>query len=622
MGDYGMMKNTLNKRKKLIGDIIILIILILGFLFDLLAFFEYKLQDSAFQRPERNELPAPYITVFGIDSDTLEAFDNYGRFQDWNRQKIADAINILNRYEDAKPAVIAIDILYTSESSNPEADAALAQAVSDGGNVVLASLARYGYIWLDRDNLKTERAVTGHEIPFPALAQNSAYGIVNADPSRVDSLMRYAVLKQEYSGGYIYSFPAEIYKKYMEYMWDENSVTDNFINAHNTAYITYYGLPDTYSPESVAGTRLSFLDIFDEDFEPDWYADEIILIGPYAPGFEDAYFTPVSRGQMYGVEIHANVVNMLIDGNFKRYIPRAINFAVLIFFILVTLVLAKFTDMRILLGVLAALGAGYYFAALYIFRNGYILSLLYPLFSLAALYIYQVVYGYILETFEKRKLKSAFKKYVDPKLVDKLIEGREADSNEVGVKKNIAVMFVDVRGFTPMTEALKDNPELVVKILNEYLELTSSAVFDNDGSVDKFVGDATMALFNGFFHTENYVYKAVKAAWDMVQGASAVNAALQEKYGVDVGFGIGINCGDAIVGNLGPSFRKDYTAIGDTVNTAARLESNAKSSQILISSEVYEVVKEQVDADSVGAIPLKGKSIELEVFSVTNVRDC
>ena len=122
-------------------------------------------------------------------------------------------------------------------------------------------------------------------------------------------------------------------------------------------------------------------------------------------------------------------------------------------FVLLPFVIIKFIkDIRILLGIFAASGAGYYFLALFIFGRGHIITILYPLVSLVLIYIYQVAYGYILEAVEKRKLKSAFKKYVDPKLVDKLIESGEANSDEVGVKKNIAVVFVDVRGFTPMTK--------------------------------------------------------------------------------------------------------------------------------------------------------------------------
>ncbi|MCL2227516.1 MAG: adenylate/guanylate cyclase domain-containing protein [Oscillospiraceae bacterium] len=123
-----------------------------------------------------------------------------------------------------------------------------------------------------------------------------------------------------------------------------------------------------------------------------------------------------------------------------------------------------------------------------------------------------------------------------------------------------------------------------------------------------------MVLFNGFVPLEDYIYKAVKAAWDMVSGAAAVNESIRVHYGIDLAFGIGVHCGEAIVGNLGPSFRKDYTAIGDAVNTAARLESNAKESQVLISRDVFDALRGRIEAESVGEIPLKGKSVPLEVF--------
>jgi adenylate cyclase len=284
------------------------------------------------------------------------------------------------------------------------------------------------------------------------------------------------------------------------------------------------------------------------------------------------------------------------------------------------MLLGELADIRAALAVYVLGGVGYVYIARLLYDGGIVMSLLYVPVILAVVLVYQLVYGYILSSLEKARLRSTFKKYVDPKLVDKLIESGEADSNAVGVKKHIAVLFVDVRGFTPMSEALRDTPELVVQTLNEYLELTATSVFNNGGSVDKFIGDATMALFNGFVPLEDYVYKAVKAAWDIVQGAARVNEALKEKYGVDVGFGVGVNCGWAIVGNLGPSFRKDYTAIGDTVNTTARLESNAKRSQVLISKAVRDELGGRIEAESIGEIPLKGKSIPLEVFSVTDVK--
>ena len=604
----------ISKNKKFIGDIIIAGLLIIILNFNLLLYYENVLQDAAYQNPG---LTDPNIKIIGIDDYTLIEFeDKYGRFTDWSRYKMAEAINILNRYDDAKPAVIAIDILYAGTSGNAEADAALAKAAADGGNVIVVSTAHFGKQLAE--DMYTDSMIIWHETPYPELARSAAaYGLANGILSASDSLVREAYLKLPYNGEMLYSFPVEIYRKYMQYMGEESRVTDDFIDRNDAAYIKYSGRPLDYSD-------ISFSDIFEDDFEPDIFEGEIILIGPYATGFEDTYFTSVSRrNQMYGVEIHANVLSMLISGDFSEYVSNKVNFAiVIIFFILLPFVIIKLIkDIRILLLIFVITGAAYYFIALYIFGRGYILPILYPILSLVIIYIYQVVYGYILEAIEKRKLKTAFRKYVDPKLADKLIDSGEANSNEVGVKKNISVLFVDVRGFTPMSEALREQPEFVVKILNEYLELTARAVFNNDGSVDKFVGDATMALFNGFFQTEDYIFKSVKAAWEMVQGAAEVNALIKEKYGVDVGFGIGINCGEAIVGNLGPSFRKDYTAIGDTVNTAARLESNAKPSEILISKEVYEALKDRIEAISIGEIELKGKSIKLEVFSVKSVTD-
>ena len=170
-----------------------------------------------------------------------------------------------------------------------------------------------------------------------------------------------------------------------------------------------------------------------------------------------------------------------------------------------------------------------------------------------------------------------------------------------------------------MSEALE--PEQVVSILNEYLALTTESIFNNSGTLDKFVGDATMAVFNAPFSLDDYIYRAVCTARDIAAGSGELEARLQAKFGKSVSFGIGVNCGDAVVGNIGCDFRMDYTAIGDTVNTAARLEANAKRGQILISREVYEAVKDRVKVTDIGVIPLKGKSNEVFVYQLDEVTD-
>ena len=239
-----------------------------------------------------------------------------------------------------------------------------------------------------------------------------------------------------------------------------------------------------------------------------------------------------------------------------------------------------------------------------------------PMFAIL-IYVYNLAQGYIKEILNKRKIVSAFKKYVAPQVVEEISKQGEFKIVLGGENRHIAVLFVDIRGFTPMSEGLQ--PEQVVEILNEYLALTTQSIFKNGGTLDKFIGDATMAVFNAPFDLDDYIYRAVCTARDIAAGSAELREKLLARYGKTVNFGIGVNCGNAVVGNIGCDFRMDYTAIGDTVNTAARLESNAKPGQILISHDVYEAVKDRVKVTEVGVIPLKGKSNEIFVYQLDEV---
>ena len=217
----------------------------------------------------------------------------------------------------------------------------------------------------------------------------------------------------------------------------------------------------------------------------------------------------------------------------------------------------------------------------------------------------------------KQSIEKAFSKYVAPQVVDEIAKSGTYELRLGGENRDIAVLFVDIRGFTPLSESLE--PEQVVNILNRYLELTTSSIFKHGGTLDKFIGDATMAVFNAPFDTDDYVYKAVLTAWDIVQGGADIEREFMEQYGKQVGFGVGVNCGPAVVGNIGCEFRMDYTAIGDPVNTAARLEANAPRGKVYISDTVYEQVKDRVTVEEVGEIPLKGKSKGVYVYSLTGI---
>ena len=199
-----------------------------------------------------------------------------------------------------------------------------------------------------------------------------------------------------------------------------------------------------------------------------------------------------------------------------------------------------------------------------------------------------------------------------PQVVDELSKQKNYRIELGGRSRDIAVLFVDIRGFTSLSEGM--GPEEVVDILNHYLGDITNAIFQNGGTLDKFIGDAVMAIYNAPLNVEEYCCKAVQTAFDIIESMKLVNMELKKTYGREIGCGVGIHCGKAVVGNIGCEYRMDYTAIGDTVNIAERLESLAKADEILISSDVYEQIKERFEAVPIGEKELKGRQDKVTVY--------
>jgi adenylate cyclase len=334
---------------------------------------------------------------------------------------------------------------------------------------------------------------------------------------------------------------------------------------------------------------------------------------------QDGYAAPIDKGEtMYGVEIHANIFKALLEQN--TAIPVSSTVYALIVAVLAAVFFLLIDKMGILPSTITAvlITAASIAAAKLLYVSGIEIPLVYPILAVVLIYAAKLILGYLLETVKRRRVIGAFKKYVAPEVVDELAKKGDFSIKLGGEKKDIAVLFVDIRGFTPMSEGLK--PEEVVEILNEYLSLTTDAIFKNKGTLDKFIGDATMAVFNAPFDLDDYVFRAVCAALDIAAGSAELEARLMARFGKSVSFGIGVNCGDAVVGNIGCEHRMDYTAIGDTVNTAARLEGKAGRGQILISEAVYRALEGRIDASEIGVIPLKGKTNDVFVYQLDGMR--
>ena len=344
------------------------------------------------------------------------------------------------------------------------------------------------------------------------------------------------------------------------------------------------------------------------------FKNGIVLVGPYSTGMQDGYYTPIDSNKLFAIDIHANIIQCLLENRFKHEASRQVQTIILLVMMIILYVCFKKINIKLSTLIFLVSLAGVVTIPFLFYRNGIIISIFYPLLAVVLLYLGCLISNYLVEILKRKKITDNFKKYVAPQVVETLVKGGIKELKLGGNKREIAVLFVDIRGFTSMTEKL--NPEYVVEILNDYLNLTSMAIFKYGGTLDKFIGDATMAIFNAPLDLDNFTFKAVCAAVEVMKGSHELSEKFLTKFGTKVSLGIGINCGTAIVGNIGATFRMEYTAIGDTVNTAQRLESNAKPDQILISESVYRAVKDSINATPIGEISLKGKSEGAYVYQV------
>lgn len=549
------------------------------------------------------------IFIVGIDDKTL---GEYGMITNWGRRLSGKLIAKLNEYPDAKPAVIGLDIIY-SENVDEEGDAYFADVCKRAGNVVAASSIGFKeQPQTDEKGRVTYNTLYADSIqqPYAALSEQVTTGFANTTVDN-DGYVRQGMTEITYQGETVYSFDFQIYRQYKEALGEEVAYPKTY-GEGKRFYFPYSGKPGAY-------TMISMADVLDGRVDSRIFKDSIVLVGAYAVGMQDSFKPAISHNlEMYGVEIHANIIQAFLEGDTKRPVSRLMYAIVTGLLCGVFYLLAKRGNIQQSTAVLfgGLLLHGILLRVMY--RMGYVLPVLMLPVGICVIYLYQLLEGYITERKRRKRVLCVFKQYVAPQIVDKISRDKDFQLVLGGENRQIAVLFVDIRGFTTLSESLA--PEQVVDILNEYLSLTTKAVFAHDGTLDKFVGDATMAVFNAPFDLEDYIYKAVCAAWDMQQGATAISEKCEKRFGKKVEFGIGIHCGNAVVGNIGCDFRMDYTAIGDTVNTAARLESNAKPGQIWISENVYESVKERIEAVPVGNIPLKGKSRAVFVYQVENIR--
>ncbi len=561
-------------------------------------------EDALYQQPKALD---GKIVVVGIDDRALEEI---GPYNTWDRNVMASALEHLGADPQNLPAAVAIDTVYTGVTEG-DADKRLADAASKLGNVITASFATIGTKAVTDENGSMyfdRNAVIDYSLPYEQLKNVTTQAHINTMTDE-DGILRHAVLTVNPGNEKVYSMAYTAAKKYA----DANGITINDPPVHGGCYyVSFSALPGGYYD------GYSICDLVKGDIPPDAFAGKIVFIGPYAVGLQDMFFTAIDHGQqMYGVEYQANVAQMILDNDFKREVSDTLQTIILFIICMASFFLfwkADFKISSITAAALIALSVG---AAYLIYNAGYVIHPLWIPIGVLVLYLASIAVRYVRSAIEKQQLTRTFERYVAPEIVSEILAAGPENLSLGGKLCDIAVLFVDVRGFTTMSERL--SPEKVVHILNRYLTMASNCVEKNKGTLDKFVGDAMMAFWGAPIACDDPIYRAVVTASDIVKGAATVSKELTEEIGEELNVGVGVHFGPAVVGNMGAERHMDYTAIGDTVNTSARLEANAPAGEVYISRVVADALKDRITCTSLGnSVRLKGKS-EFEVLRLESI---
>ena len=536
--------------------------------------------------------PTAPIIIITIDEDS---FDELGL--PWPFPRALHA-RLLDRISAGRPLAIGVDLLFPEPSARgPKDDAALGDAVARAGNVVLAAARAETVEYIG--NLASKK--TGSDMPLPVIRRGAAaVAPINMYPD-IDAHLRRAPSHVVLGETRELAFDWELHRIAMAHglrAAPRPSVDELIIN--------FRGAPRTFP-------WVPYHRVVSGEVEPETFRGAIVLIGPTSVVLHDLFPTPFApSGNMSGVEIHANVIDTLARGDRIVPVPRAASLVGMAIAALAAAGLAA--RLRVVRAFVAvaliwvAVAAG----TLVAFIAGHVWFQ--PIGMMLALvlgYGATVVDNYVREQRERRRLSQFF----SPAVLNEIVRHR-ADVSLGSRRRLVTVLFSDIRGFTSISE--KVEPEQVAEMLREYLTEMTEVVFRHGGTVDKYIGDCIMALYNAPFEDADHAAKAILTGLEFQERTLAVSARWEAKLGVQIRNGVGINTGEAVVGTMGSQQRLEYTAIGDTVNLAARLESLTKDygSGIIVSETTAEAVKGRFFTRELGAVPVKGKALPVKIFAV------
>ncbi len=604
---------TRHRRKRLYHALVLLVV---GCLFTLVAllvqpFYSINLwfSDQLFT----SQPPSPNIVIAGIDDTTLEA---YGLWAQWSRSLHAQAIDNLVQ---AGAKVIGYDVVFADSSAD---DDTLSAAIAEADNVVLAGVGIPPIT-----QIKGGITYDTFLLPTAPLEQGaSSSGHANVLPDGDGTVRRLPLIVKSSSGQVYPSLTLAVLHRLFSMPLPQEYVLENgavHLLARDVPVDSSYRLRINFAADNQQRPYVSYGDVISGDFDPSLVNNKIVLIGMTATGEPDTWAVPTSASKIPGVYIHAGAMDTILTQRFLREPGTVVTLMIMLLLVGITAFALprcgtrNWTDIAKGVGITAGLFVAYLVASFLAFDGGYILTLFYPLLLLPVVYASNMIYIVITEQSDKRFVKELFGRYISPQIAREIVS--RADSGHLqlgGEQREVSVFFADIRGFTRISEQL--SPEALMQMLNTYLSVIADEVVRHHGIVNKFVGDNIMAVWNAPQSQPNHALLAVKAAWEAQQKLAELRK--KDNRPLPVQFGIGINTGVAVAGNVGSAGRSEYTVIGDSINTASRICSSTPGNEVWIGPETYNQTKDYLEADKLEPQSVKGKAAPITLYRVTALR--
>lgn len=611
----------------------------------------------------------PQVVIIDIDEKSLK---EEGRWP-WGRERMGELIKKLT--DHYKVAVVGLDVVF-AEPENQASVKLMArlsrhgtaqlsaqdkelkglltrlQAMMDGDKTFARDMKKrnvvMGYYFKSENNFEagnqsgklpapacdlrqvTEQGMhlqlsTGYGANLPLL-QDAAAGGGHFNPNMDnDGVIRSIPLLMEFGGKCYESLSLALIRRIVDAPqvtlqsagdnWSRYSLKLGQLNVpvmdDASAWIPYRGRQGSFP-------YISAVDVLEQRVDPQQLEGVVAILGTTAAGLLDLRETPV--GSTYaGVEAHANMVAGMLDGSLKKS-PTAIagleSWMLLVLGLLVAVLLGRAPPMQ---AMWIALGASVLVTVANIMLwigGAVVLPLATPLLLIAALFVLNMSYGFLAEERTKRLYKERFGQYVSPEVIEEMIANPQLLESMEGTSRNMTVLFSDIRNFTTISEGME--PKQLMRMMNEYLTPMTRLIIDKDkyqGTIDKYIGDAIMAFWGAPLFDAKHAQHAVLAAMEMQKLAAELSVQFKAQGWAEIHIGVGINTGSMAVGNMGSSFRRAYTVLGDPVNLAARLEGLTKEYGVgILVSETTREAAPDIIYREIDRVRVKGKGLAVSIY--------